>query len=288
MIKICSSIGFCFGVKRAVEKAENIKKENPTLNCYTFGSLVHNEKVVKSLEEKGIICINNLDEAENGFLIIRSHGVNPKIIDEAKSRGFEVIDSTCPFVKKIHNIVNNLREKKIPVVIIGKEEHPEIQGIIGYAGDNCFVINSVDEVDNLPILNEAGVVVQTTKIKSEYISIVTELVNKIRVLHIYNTICSETIKRQLDSYNLAKESDIVFVVGGKHSSNTAKLFEISKKVCSKTYKIEDSSELDVNVLQNIKKDSVIGLISGASTPIEEIFDIRDKINKHITKNMQKY
>lgn len=279
MIKICSSIGFCFGVKRAIEKAENIKKNNPNLNCYTLGSLVHNEKVVKSLEEKGIKCINNIDEAENGFLIIRSHGVNPNIIEEAKNKGFKVIDSTCPFVKKIHNIVNNLKEKKIPVIIIGKKEHPEIQGIIGYAGDNYFVINSVDDIDNLPNLKEAGVVVQTTKIKSEYISILTEITKKIPILHIYNTICSETIKRQLDSYNLAKESDIVFVVGGKYSANTAKLFEIAKKVCFKTYKIEDSSKLDENLLAEIKKDSVIGLISGASTPIEEIFDIRDKINK---------
>ena len=277
MIKICSSIGFCFGVKRAIEKAENIKKENPDLNCYTLGSLVHNEKVVKSLEEKGIKCINNIDEADRGFLIIRSHGVNPIIIDKAKNKGFEIIDSTCPFVKKIHNIVNNLKEKKIPVIIIGKREHPEIQGIIGYAGDNFFVINSVEEINCLPNLKEAGVVVQTTKIKSEYISIVTELANKIPILHIYNTICSETIKRQLDSYNLAKESDFVFVVGGKHSANTAKLFEIAQKVCQNTYKIEDSSELDYNLLSCIKKDSQIGLISGASTPIEEIFDIRDKI-----------
>ncbi len=277
MIKICSSIGFCFGVKRAIEKAENIKKENPNLNCYTLGSLVHNEKVVKNLEKKGIKCIKNLNEADKGFIIIRSHGVNPNIIEEAKNKGFEVIDATCPFVKKIHNIVNNLKEKKIPVIIIGKREHPEIQGIIGYTDNNFFIINSIEEVNNLPNLKEAGIVVQTTKIKSEYLSIVTELVSKIPILHIYNTICAETIKRQLDSYNLAKESDFVFVVGGKQSANTAKLFEIAKKVCSKTYKIEDSSELDNNLLVNMKKNSIIGLISGASTPIEDIFDIRDKI-----------
>ena len=172
---------------------------------------------------------------------------------------------------------SKLKEKKIPVIIIGKREHPEIQGIIGYTDNNFFIINSIEEVNNLPNLKEAGIVVQTTKIKSEYISIVTELVSKIPVLHIYNTICAETIKRQLDSYNLAKESDFVFVVGGKQSANTAKLFEIAKKVCSKTYKIEDSSELDNNLLVNMKKNSIIGLISGASTPIEEIFDIRDKI-----------
>lgn len=274
-ITISDSGGFCFGVRRALEISR--KAAEGRGGCKTLGPLVHNDKVVASLEEKGISSVDNPEEAAEGTLIIRSHGVAPGVVKRAEELGIEVIDATCPFVKKIHGIVTNLGEEKTPVIVIGKKEHPEVQGIIGYAGESgCMVVNTREDVEGLPPMKRAGVVVQTTKTEEEYAVILSAIRARIPEVRAFNTICSETKRRQKAAAALAAESDVVVVAGGRHSSNTSKLFEIAGKGCNSAHFAEDESDLRAEWFEGAER---IGLICGASTPIEELEKIRRRIDE---------
>ena len=274
-ITICEVSGFCFGVKRAVSYLESaILKYSADMPVYTFGPIVHNSDVVDRFSQKNVKVIEDSLDVTPGCLVIRSHGAVPKVFESAKIRGFEIIDATCPFVRKIHTIVSTLKENLLPIIIIGKAEHPEVIGISGYCGKDFYIVNSKEDIKLLPDISRAGVVVQTTKTLEEFSSISEAIKEVIPFSRVYNTICFETVRRQKAVANLAKKSDLMIIAGGRHSSNTTKLFQIASSLCPKTKIIENISELKMEWFEGTEN---IGLASGASTPIEGLEKIREAI-----------
>ena len=270
---LAKTAGFCFGVKRAVdtvyEQIETGKK------IYTYGPIIHNEEVVKDLEAKGVTVIETLEELENcepGTVIIRSHGVSKAEYNFIKEHNFEIVDATCPFVKKIHNIVEQESEAGKHIVIIGSKEHPEVQGIMGWSKTDATVIENVQEtVEFEPKQDEKLCIVsQTTFNYKKFQELVEIFEKKGYDVNVVNTICNATEVRQTQARQIAKEVDVMIVIGGKHSSNTRKLYEICKKECEQTYFIQTLNDLDFQSSSNIQK---VGITAGASTPnnlIEEV------------------
>ncbi len=251
--------GFCFGVRQAIEKAEKAADEN-TGNIFSMGPLIHNERVTDDLERKGIKIAESLEEVNDGdIVIIRSHGEGKAFYDEAAAKHVKLIDATCPFVAKIHKLVHDTEKQ---VVIVGDRKHPEVMGIFGWCRNPAVVVSSYDEAAAIE-KDDLFVVTQTT-IKEEMLSSVTEALSACgRKFTVKNTICSATTKRQNACEKLAKESDLMIVIGGRKSSNTRKLCEISKKYCSNTYFVENIKDLP---LKEVQKCNRIGVAAGASTP----------------------
>ena len=270
---LAKTAGFCFGVKRAVdtvyEQIETGKK------IYTYGPIIHNEEVVKDLESKGVTVVETLEElknSEDGTVIIRSHGVSKDEYNFIKEHNFEIVDATCPFVKKIHNIVEQESEAGKHIVIIGSKEHPEVQGIMGWSKTEATVIENVQEaVEFEPKQDEKLCIVsQTTFNYKKFQELVEIFQKKGYDVNVVNTICNATEVRQTQARQIAKEVDVMIVIGGKHSSNTRKLYEICKKECEQTYFIQTLNDLDFQSSSNIQK---VGITAGASTPnnlIEEV------------------
>lgn len=277
-VKLAKTAGFCFGVKRAVNMVYsycNETNEKEAIPVYTFGPIIHNEEVTKDLESKGVRIINSLEKLSTlprGKVIIRSHGVSENVYKRIEEAGFEVVDATCPFVKKIHKIVRDASARGEMVIIIGDPSHPEVEGICGWAGENIEIINSENEAEkienpkNLPIT----IVSQTTYNYMKFHKLVEIIKEKGYYINIANTICNATNERQLEARQISREVDAMIVIGGRHSSNTQKLYEICKEECENTYYIQTLVDLDTSQLQSI--DS-IGITAGASTPnniIEEV------------------
>ena len=270
---LAKTAGFCFGVKRAVdtvyEQIETGKK------IYTYGPIIHNEEVVKDLETKGVTVIEDLKELKDcheGTVIIRSHGVSMEEYNFIKDCNLEIVDATCPFVKKIHNIVEQESEAGKHVVIIGSREHPEVQGIMGWSKTEATVIENAQEAANfVPKEGEKLCIVsQTTFNYKKFQELVEIFQKKGYDVNVVNTICNATEVRQTQARQIAKEVDVMIVIGGKHSSNTRKLYEICKKECEQTYFIQTLNDLDFQSSSNIQK---VGITAGASTPnnlIEEV------------------
>ncbi len=251
--------GFCFGVRQAIEKAEKAAEESCG-NIFSMGSLIHNERVTKDLEKKGIKIIESLDEAGKGdMVIIRSHGEGKLFYDMAESRGVRLVDATCPFVAKIHKLVYDTDKQ---VVIVGDREHPEVMGIFGWCRKPAVVVSSYDEAADMKADN-LFVVTQTTIREDMLESVINALKDNGKNFELHNTICSATSKRQKACEELAKKSDMMAVIGGRNSSNTKKLYEISKKFCKNTFFIENIEDLPLKELQKCNR---IGIAAGASTP----------------------
>ncbi|MGN1318118.1 MAG: bifunctional 4-hydroxy-3-methylbut-2-enyl diphosphate reductase/30S ribosomal protein S1 [Lachnospirales bacterium] len=265
-IILAKSAGFCFGVKRAVDYAYSKEGQK---NIYTYGPIIHNKTVTGDLEKKGIKITEDFDTVKDGELIIRSHGVPPKVYAELEKRGIKYTDCTCPFVKKIHNIVEENYKLGKSIIIIGNKEHPEIIGINGRCDNSAITINSVEEAENIKLdsKKEYALVVQTTfqvEVFNDIISILNGSNSNIKV---FNTICSATGDRQAEAKKIAKSVDKMIVLGDKKSSNTKKLFEISKKYCKNVFLCETIYDLQ---LKNISINDKIGVTAGASTPPEII------------------
>ncbi len=263
---LAKSAGFCFGVKRAVEYAYSKEGEK---NVYTYGPIIHNKTVTEDLESKGIKITDDFDTVNGGELIIRSHGVPPLVYKELELRGIKYTDCTCPFVKKIHNIVEENYKLGKSIIIIGNKEHPEIIGINGRCNNSSITINSVEDAKSVKLVKdkEYALVVQTTfqfDIFNDIISILNGENNNIKI---YNTICSATGDRQREAVEISKSVDKMIVLGDKKSSNTKKLFEISKKYCKNVFLCETICDLQ---LKNISINDKIGVTAGASTPPEII------------------
>lgn len=269
MVILAENAGFCFGVRRAVDVVEN----NIDKNIVTLGPLIHNKHVVKSLEDKGVHCVNSIDEVKQGeTVIIRSHGASPKVFDELSERGFNYIDVTCPFVKRIHERVAEATQNDVPVIIIGERGHPEVSGTIGWSNDTAYVVYQTKDIEKLPKLSKALVVAQTTITQDKWKTILESLYKKIDEVIPFRSRCNATQNRQDEAKQIAEKSDTVIVVGGKFSSNTRKLCELCKLYCKNVYHIEDKSELS---LEKMCLDGIIGIVAGASTPdtmIREVFN----------------
>lgn len=274
-VKLAKTAGFCFGVKRAVEMVyEEAKKEGTDI--YTYGPIIHNEDVVKDLEDKGVKVIENLQDLEaidKGTLVIRSHGVAKEVYEKIQKKGLTVVDATCPFVKKIHRIVEKESQAGNYIIIIGNAKHPEVEGIVGWCRPGSYkVIDSKEEAQNfdLSLKNKLCIVAQTTFNHNKFEELVEIFDEKGYDKVALNTICSATWERQTEAKEIAKQVDAMIVIGGKSSSNTQKLYEICKKECTNTYYIQTLVDLDFEAFQST---GCVGITAGASTPnniIEEV------------------
>ena len=281
-IKLAKFAGFCYGVKRAVESAKKLKQENPDKNVCILGELIHNSDVIAELEALGIKTIYEIPEKGDGICIIRSHGEAPEVFTKIKNSGFEVVDLTCLDVKKVQQKAIELAKDGYFVVIVGKPNHPEVMAIKANAdlySDKVVVGTTVEELkpyeEKIKSHKKVGVVVQTTQMLSTLNTIVEYLNSIAKEIVIHNTICQSTSMRQNEARELAKESDLMIVVGSKKSANTTHLAEILKD-CTQTIHIENNSELDQykKLLDNSKN---IGITAGASTPQNIIDKVIDKI-----------
>jgi (E)-4-hydroxy-3-methyl-but-2-enyl pyrophosphate reductase (IPP and DMAPP forming) len=273
-VKLAKTAGFCFGVERAVNKVYE-EVEKGVKHIYTYGPIIHNEEVVNDLSVKGVQVIETMEEIEKiteGTIIIRSHGVGRAIYETIKRQGLKQIDATCPFVLKIHRIVEKESKARSHIVIIGNEKHPEVIGIKGWSDTKVTVIENKEQALEFSVLNSQKVCIvsQTTFNYNKFQELV-EIISKKRYdISVLNTICNATEIRQKEAGSIAKEVEAMIVVGGKNSSNTQKLFEICKKECENTYYIQTLSDLDCYSLQSV---SSVGITAGASTPnniIEEV------------------
>ena len=272
------SAGFCFGVKRAVEKVYEVadRKNDPV---YTYGPIIHNEEVVKDLEKKGVSVLETEEELKNlteGTVIIRSHGVPRRIYDQIREQGLDYVDVTCPFVLKIHRIVERESKAGRHIVIIGNRTHPEVEGIRGWCEGPSTVIRTKEEAEdflkNPP--EKVCIVSQTTFNYKNFQELVEILAKKRYDRLVLNTICNATNERQAEAAEIAKTVDAMIVIGGRHSSNTQKLFEICSGECKNTYYIQTLADLDSDRFQSIQ---CVGITAGASTPNKII----EEVSKHV-------
>lgn len=271
-VRLAKHAGFCFGVNRAVDIVKQQIELNPGKPIYTYGPIIHNEEVVASLKAAGARAVeeDEIESVKPGVMIIRSHGVSRDIQESLEAAGFDVVDATCPFVKKIHKIVSADEVKHI--IIVGSEEHPEVQGIIGWCKVEPLVIEKVEDIAliNYPKDEEICVVSQTTFNSKKFQEIVDNIEEKGYYINVVNTICSATAERQEAARELAKAADCMIVIGGLHSSNSRKLYEICKMECDSTHFIQTLDDLYLDLPKSVR---LVGITAGASTPnniIEEV------------------
>ena len=275
---VAKTAGFCFGVKRAVEQVyEQIEKaERPV---YTFGPIIHNEQVVEDLAQKGVRVIDTEEELEavrDAIVIIRSHGVGKHIYDLLERNGVTVVDATCPFVKKIHRIVQEQQAAGRRVIIVGNPDHPEVQGIRGWGDEGTLVVENADQIENLPVStkDKLCVVAQTTFNYNKFQDLVEKFEKKGYDILVLNTICNATQERQVEARRIASEVDAMIVIGGRHSSNTQKLYEICQKECKNTYFIQTLGDFNPECVNSVRS---VGITAGASTPNQIIEEVHTNV-----------
>jgi 4-hydroxy-3-methylbut-2-enyl diphosphate reductase len=269
--------GFCFGVKRATQIAFEAAGNNK--KTYTLGPIIHSPQVVGKLEELGIRALDSLAGLDSGTIIIRSHGVELKDIKEAEQKNLDIIDATCPFVKKAQDHVKSLTESGYGVVVIGDLDHPEVQGIVSYGGEKVFVVASGDDVKKLPKMTKIGVVAQTTQSFENLKNVVNECLLRGGEIRVYNTICDATAVRQDEAKELAGTVDCMLVVGGFNSANTRRLLEVCVEIQPCTHHIETAAEIDLSWFNAAER---VGVTAGASTPkwiIDEVMNKIEQLNK---------
>ena len=276
-VVVAKSAGFCFGVKRAVETVyAEIEKGK---KIYTYGPIIHNEEVVKDLEKKGVVVLESEEELKalkEGTVIIRSHGVEKRIQRLIEDNGLECIDATCPFVKRIHRIVEEAGKDNKEVVIAGNSGHPEVEGIVGWTDADTTILESVEEAKQFEKKTEADIcmVSQTTFNYKKFQDIVEIFEKKGYNGSVVNTICNATEERQTEARKIASSVDVMIVIGGKHSSNTRKLYEICKQECENTYFIQTLDDLH---LELPKAAFLVGITAGASTPNKLIEEVQNYV-----------
>ena len=277
---LAKSAGFCFGVKRAVnmvyEEIDKVESNGDNVPIYTYGPIIHNDEVVKDFSSKGVTLVKELSELSDlpkGKIIVRSHGISRAEYEEMEQYGFTVVDATCPFVRKIHKIVDEHSKQGEYILIIGNPNHPEVCGIRGWVnGDDVSIIESKEEAENFTLQTDKKVCIvsQTTFNYNKFQDLVEIVSKKGYNISVLNTICNATEERQTEARSIAKEVEAMIVIGDKHSSNTQKLFEICNTECEKTYYIQTSKDMDYQLLKSINN---VGITAGASTPnniIEEV------------------
>lgn len=271
---VAKTAGFCFGVKRAVDQVyEQIGKADGPV--YTYGPIIHNEEVVRDLEEKGVRVLETKEELralKSGTVVIRSHGVGKEIYDILEAGGVTIVDATCPFVKKIHRIVKEQQEAGRRVIIVGNPDHPEVQGIRGWGNSDTLVLENASQIDDLPIKEgeKLCIVSQTTFNYKKFQDLVEKFEKRGYDILVLNTICNATQERQVEAGQIASRVDVMIVIGGKNSSNTQKLYEICRKECANTYYIQTLDDFKPECKEPVH---IVGITAGASTPnhiIEEV------------------
>lgn len=279
-VRVAKTAGFCFGVTRAVEQVYHQVGEGKQ-PIYTFGPIIHNEEVVNDLARRGVQAIADEEELERiseGTVVIRSHGVSRAVEEKMRRAGLSIVDATCPFVKKIHRIAAEASAEGRSVIIIGNAAHPEVIGIRGWCGEDAYVVENLEEVEGLPELKKVTVVSQTTFNYKKFQELVEKLKEKGYDSIVVNTICNATQERQVEARQIAAEVEAMIVIGGRHSSNTQKLYDICKHECAHTYYIQTLVDLKSQGFPNVRS---VGITAGASTPkniIEEVHSyVRSKL-----------
>jgi len=272
--------GFCFGVKRAVDKVYAQIETGEKI--YTYGPIIHNEEVTKDLAGKGVEIINNEDELTSisgATVIIRSHGVAKKVYDILEANDIKIVDATCPFVLKIHRIVEKESTDGKKIIIIGNDGHPEVEGIKGWCKDGAVVIGSAEEAEAFYTDDDKAqfcVVSQTTFNSRKFKDIVEILQNKVYSISTANTICSATQERQSEARKIAADADVMIVIGDKNSSNSRKLYEICREECENTHFIQTLDDLNLELTKSIP---CVGITAGASTPNNIIEEVQNYVRK---------
>ncbi|MDE6619072.1 MAG: 4-hydroxy-3-methylbut-2-enyl diphosphate reductase [Lachnospiraceae bacterium] len=276
-VVLAKSSGFCFGVRRAVDTV--YEQADKTGAIYTYGPIIHNEEVVKDLEKKGVKVLNSKEELEaleNGSIIIRSHGVSKDICELIEDKGLVCIDATCPFVKRIHKIVEKESGNGRRIIIIGNDGHPEVEGIKGWSKTPAVVIESQDEAQNFTAKNDEKlcIVSQTTFNYKKFQDLVEIFRKKGYDIIVANTICNATEERQREAIELAAKADVMIVIGGTHSSNTRKLYELCRSECENTYYIQTLEDLQLELPNSVE---LVGITAGASTPNKIIEEVQNYV-----------
>ncbi len=284
-IVLAKTAGFCFGVKRAVDTVYNEINNDRDVEVFTYGPIIHNEEVVNDLDKKGVVVIDENKSLSEYFqndkkhkVIIRSHGVGKHVYDKLEEYGVKIIDATCPFVKKIHKIVAEESAKGKGIIIIGDENHPEVVGIKGWSVSEPIILDTIDKASNIKLEEnkEYVIVAQTTFNSIKFKELVEIFTKKYYNVYVYSTICNATEERQKEASKLASEVDTMIVIGGKNSSNTQKLYNISKKECKNTYYIQTLVDLDLTVIESAKR---VGITAGASTPNHIIKEVQNSMSE---------
>ncbi|HAT72437.1 MAG TPA: 4-hydroxy-3-methylbut-2-enyl diphosphate reductase [Elusimicrobia bacterium] len=272
-ITVAKSAGFCPGVKNAIDKVLELAKHSQK-HIYTLGPLIHNKQVIETLKEKNINAVNSVDEIKdkNAILVIRAHGIPPEEEAALRSHGMEVVDATCPLVKHVQENIREHAQKGYATIIVGDRDHAEVIGLMGYTQGKGYVVNGPEEIKDLPRLEKANIVAQTTQEGHVFLAAADEARKIARELAVSNTICNPTRQRQKETVELSRDSDLVIVVGGKNSANTARLFQICERLAKKTVHIEKEDELKAALFEGASK---IFITAGASTPswmIEKVLE----------------
>ena len=274
---LAESAGFCFGVRRAVDAVyDQIKNNTDGRKIYTYGPIIHNMEVVDDLKEKGVFPIEGEDELpgiKGQILIIRSHGVKRDIYRIAAENDIEIVDATCPFVAKIHEIVDTHSREGRQIIIAGDKDHPEVQGITGWVNNTPIVVKNEEEASAVsPDINSRITVVSQTTFNTNKFNNIVEIITKKGYYNkVINTICNATRQRQKEAAKIARQVDVMLVIGDRLSSNTQKLYDICRSYCTDTYYIQTKDDLDE---QNLQSGISVGITAGASTPnyiIQEVF-----------------
>jgi len=271
-IIIAKTAGFCFGVKRAVDIAFEMARKKQK-GIFTLGPIIHNPQLIEDLREKGIAPIEDINMAGIKAIIIRTHGIPLQLMDKISAAGYKIIDATCPFVKKAQHYAKLLKEEGYQVVILGDREHPEVQGLMSYAGKNVAV---VDGKSPLPkIKRNVGIVVQTTQPIEALKKLFGKVIEQAKDVKVYNTICNSTALRLKETEEMAKGVDTMLVVGGKNSANTTQLARLCQELAVPTHHIETSAEIAPEWFKGAKR---VGITAGASTPDWIIKDVVKRVS----------
>lgn len=282
-IIVAKRAGFCFGVKRAIDISFNIANKKQA-GIYTFGPIIHNPQVIESLKAKGIAPTEDIEKDDIKTLIIRTHGIPLNLYEKASKAGYEVVDTTCPFVKKAQHYAKLLQTEGYQVIILGDSEHPEVKGLVSYAGDDVIVINGkteghgeIEKMPKLPKLKKkVGIVVQTTQPVEGLKKLIGRVIEQSKEIKVYNTICNSTALRLKETAEMAKKVEVMLVVGGKNSANTTQLANLCAAFPIKTYHIETADELRKKWFEGVNRT---GITAGASTPDWIIKSIEEKIKE---------
>lgn len=274
-ITIAESAGFCFGVKRAIDLVQDIASKNDKV--YTFGPLIHNPQEIQRLEKENIKVVEDFSKIEKGVLVLRTHGIQLNIYEKLlMKKNIKLVDATCPFVKRAQDIVKELSKdiNTKQIIIVGEKRHPEVVALVSYGKEKCLIVEDKKDVKNVKKTDIIYVVSQTTQSPRNFDRIVEEI-SKISKVKVFNTICRATFDRQSSAKKLAKEVDVMIVIGGKNSGNTTRLYQICSNI-TKTYHIETVDEIEKSWFKNMDK---IGITAGASTPDWIINNIERRIEE---------